>query len=175
MTKVFTNKPGFYGVGSVEFSPSASPGEGPVRRIAITQDKLVTQPLEGIETVYDIVSYAARTHGNRNAIGWRDIVKVVEEEKEVKKIVDGKETVEKKKWKFFELSDYKYMNYIDVQTAASEISRAFISFGLSKGDVFSVYAQTRYGVQLSSCFMILNRLLLAPIGNSCSMVVPPFQ
>ena len=61
-------------------------GEGPIYTCALAKDALVMQPFEGIDTVYDVVSYAARTHGKRNAVGWRDIVKIIEEEKEIKKV-----------------------------------------------------------------------------------------
>jgi len=144
MPTVATNQPGYYGQGSVEVSSSAGPGEGSVRRLAITKDKFVHQPLEGIDTVLDVVSFAVRTHGDKNALGWRDIVRVIEEDKEVTKIIDGKEVVEKKKWKYFELSDYKYLSFNDVQTAISEVSRGLIKHGISKGDVFNIYAQTRH-------------------------------
>ena len=102
---VHTNKPGYFGKGSVEIGPAAGPGEGPIRRIAISSESLITQPFEGIKTVYDVLEYAARTHGTRRALGWRDIVDIHEEEKEVKKVVGGKEVTEKKKWKYFQLSD----------------------------------------------------------------------
>ncbi|KJA24888.1 hypothetical protein HYPSUDRAFT_183200 [Hypholoma sublateritium FD-334 SS-4] len=148
MSKVNTLKPGYYDVGSVEVAPSAGPGEGPTRRCFLSKDGLVTQPFEGIDTVFDVISYSARTHGNRNALGWRDIVGVVEEEKEVKKVHDGKEIVEKKKWKYFELSDYKYITFIELKEAVSEIARALISLGITKDDVFNVYAQTSPNWQL---------------------------
>ena len=152
MSKITTNKPGYYGQGSVEVQPSVRPGEGPTRRCFLSKDGLVTQPFEGIDTVYDIVQYAARTHGTRNALGWRDVVRVIEEEKEVKKVVDGQEIMEKKKWKFFELSDYKYITFIELKEAVSEVARALISLGITKDDVFNVYAQTRYdSVQLLPC------------------------
>ena len=144
MSKVHTCIQGYYGTGSTEISPPAGPGESGVCRLTNSKDALIKQPADGIETVYDLVSYAARTHGNRNALGWREVVNIIEEEKEVTKVVDGKEVVEKKKWKYFELSDYKYMTYLDVKTAVSEISRGLIDLGIAKGDVFNVYAQTRY-------------------------------
>jgi long-chain acyl-CoA synthetase len=143
MPSVHTVKPGFYGEGSVVVGEGET-GEGPIHRCAIAKDALVTQPFEGIDTVFDVVSYAARTHGNRNAVGWRDIVKIVEEEKEVKKVVDGKEVTEKKIWKFFELSDYKYMSFVEFKEAVSEVARALIQLGITKDDVFNLYAQTRY-------------------------------
>ena len=143
MPKIHTLQPGFYGEGSVEISLPV-PGESPIRRCAISKDKLVSQPFEGIDTVADIISYSARTHGNRKAMGWRDTIRVIEEEKEVTKVVDGKEVTQKKLWKYFELSDYKYLDYIELKEAISEVSRALIDLGITKDDVFNVYSQTRY-------------------------------
>ncbi|TFK68797.1 long-chain-fatty-acid-CoA-ligase [Pluteus cervinus] len=141
--RVHTNKPaGHYGEGSVAVGPAAGPGEGPAHRLAITKDALVTQPFEGITTVHDIVEYAARTHGTRNALGWRDVVKTVEEEKEVQKIVDGKEVTEKKKWKFFQLSDYKYHTFVEVKEAVSEIARALLDLNIGPDNVFNIYSAT---------------------------------
>jgi long-chain acyl-CoA synthetase len=140
---VSTNKPGFFGKGSVEVGPEAPPGEGRIRRLAITADRLVTQPIEGIDTLYDVVEYAARTHGTKNAVGWRDIVDIHEEEKEVHKFVDGKEVAEKKKWKYFQLSDYKYLNFKQFREAISEVARGLVELGVGTDDVFNIYAQTR--------------------------------
>jgi long-chain acyl-CoA synthetase len=116
MSTILTSKPGFYGVGSVEISPPLDPGESGVRRLANCKDVLIKQPMDGIETTYDILSHAARTHGSNNAFGWRDIVNIIQEEKNVTKVVDGKEIAEKKTWQYFELSDYKYMSYVEVKT-----------------------------------------------------------
>ncbi|KAF8632068.1 hypothetical protein AX15_002066 [Amanita polypyramis BW_CC] len=146
--KVNTSKQNFFKEGSVEVVPPGSSTEGAVRRCAISKDKLVTQPFEGIDTVYDILAYAARTHGARNAIGWREVISIHEEEKEVKKVVDGKEVTEKKKWKYFELSDYKYMNYIELKEAVLSLARAFVDIGVTTDDVFNVYAQTSSSWQI---------------------------
>ncbi|KAJ7734640.1 hypothetical protein B0H16DRAFT_1767147 [Mycena metata] len=96
-----TNKPG-----SVEVGKPTNDIDGPTRRLAISADKLVTQPFAGIDTVYDVLQYVAKTHGTRDVLGWRDIVDVHEEAKEVTKTVDGKEVKETKKWKYFQLSGY---------------------------------------------------------------------
>lgn len=162
MGHISTVKPGYFGKGSVEVAPPAREGEGPTRRLAIAADKLVTEPFEGLETVCDIISYAATTHGTNNAMGYRDIVEVRvcllyrpwdrtdpysqihEEEKDVTKIVNGKTHVEKKKWKYFQLSEYKYLNFLQVQEAVSEVARGLLDLGITKDDVFNVYAATRY-------------------------------
>lgn len=133
------NKP----VGTVEVGPPKVDGETRIRRLAKSADKLVTQPFEGIDTVQDVVNYAARTHGTRDAFGYRDIIDIVEEEKEVKKFVGGKEVTEKKKWKYFHLSDFKFISYLDVQEAVSEIARAFIDLGITTEDIVNVYSSTR--------------------------------
>ncbi|KAF5329534.1 hypothetical protein D9619_009047 [Psilocybe cf. subviscida] len=135
MAKVTTLKPGFYGEGSFEVEPPSAPGQGGIRRCSLSKNGLVTQPFEGINTVYDVVEYAARTHGNRNALGWRDVVKIHTEEKDVTKVVDGKEVVEKKKWSYFELSDYKYISFVQLKEAVSEVARALVHLGVTNEDV----------------------------------------
>ena len=141
---VKTNKPDYFGLGSVEVGPDPPAGEGRIRRLAICADKLVTQPVEGVDTVFDIMAYAARTHGTKPALGWRDVVTIHEEEKEVEKLVDGKLVKETKKWKYFELSDYKYLSFVDVQEAVSEIGRALVHLGVTKDHIFNIYSQTWY-------------------------------
>ncbi|KAG6908726.1 hypothetical protein DXG01_003571 [Tephrocybe rancida] len=149
MSRIRTNKPGYYGAGSVEVAPAVE-GEGPIRRCTLAEQRLVTQPFEGIDTIHDIVSYAARTHGSRNAVGWRDIIKIVEEEKSVTKVVEGKEVTEKKKWKYFQLSDYKYLTFVELKEAVSEIARGLVELGVTTEHVFNVYAQTSPSWQLIS-------------------------
>ncbi|EPQ56009.1 long-chain-fatty-acid-CoA-ligase [Gloeophyllum trabeum ATCC 11539] len=141
-------KPRNFGKGSVEVESNPPPGQAPTRRLAITADKLVTQPFEGIDTVYDILAYAARTHGTNNAMGWREVVDVHEEEKDVKKVVGGKEVTEKKKWKYFQLSEYKYINFLQVKDAVTEVSKGLLELGVGKDDIFNVYAQTSLNWQL---------------------------
>ncbi|KAI0263286.1 long-chain-fatty-acid-CoA-ligase [Gloeopeniophorella convolvens] len=131
-----------WGRGSVEVGPAAAPGESRIRRLEKTHDRLVTGPLEGLHTVHDVLSYAARTHGTRNAFGYREVVEVVEEQKEVSKTVGGKEVRETKTWKYFRLSDYKYISFIELKDTVSEAARGLLDLGVQKGDVFNVYAQT---------------------------------
>ena len=136
-----TSKQNFFGKGSVEVPTE---GGSPVRRLAITAANLVTQPFEGIDIIPDVIDYAARTHGTRDAMGWRDIVDIHEEVKEVKKMVGGKEVTEKKTWKYFQLSDYKYLSFVDVQERVSALARGLLHHKITTDDVFNIYAQTRY-------------------------------
>lgn len=127
--------------GSVEVAPAA-PGESATRRAAIHSESLVESPAEGITTVHDVLEYAARTHGTKNAVGWRNIEKIVEEEKEVTKTVGGKHVTEKKIWKYFQLSDYQYWSFIEFRDHAMETARGLVVLGVEKGKVFNVYSQT---------------------------------
>jgi long-chain acyl-CoA synthetase len=142
-----TSKRNYFGKGSVVV---ATEGGSPVRRLAITADNLVTQPFEGIDIIPDVIDYAARTHGMKDAVGWRDIVDIHEEEKEVKKMVNGKEVTEKKTWKYFQLSDYKYLNFLDVQERVSALARGLIHHQIARDDIFNIYAQTSVNWQLMS-------------------------
>ncbi|KAJ7257523.1 long-chain-fatty-acid-CoA-ligase [Mycena haematopus] len=174
-----TNKPGYYGKGTVEVAPPNSDNEGPIRRLAISADKLVTRPFDGLETTYDILEYVAKTHGTRDALGWRDVVEVHEEEKEVTKIVEGKEVKEKKKWKYFQLSDYKYISYVQLKEQVSEIARALVDLGLTTEDVFNIYSATSLNWQLiaHACGSISTRIAtaydtLGPSGLTHSLNEP---
>lgn len=137
-------KPGYFAEGSLEVEPPSQAGEGGIRRLAIHKESLITRPAEGIDTVPDIITYAAREHGNSNAMGWRDIIDIHEEVKEIKKKVDDEEVIEKKTWKYFELSDYKYISYVQLKEAISEAARGFVALGIQKDAVVDIFAETRF-------------------------------
>lgn len=130
------------GPGSVYISEPANKNESGIRRAAHTKDRLLTEPYEGIKTVADILDYNARTHGERPAMGWRDILEVIEEEKEITKTIDGKETKQKKVWKYFKLSSYQYISYIELRQRAIDIAKGLLELGVNKGEVWNIYAST---------------------------------
>lgn len=127
--------------GSVEVTPAVK-GESAVRRASIHPKSLVESPAEGVTTVHDILLYAARKHGDKDAVGWRNIEKIVEEEKDVTKTVGGKQVTEKKTWKYFQLSKYQYWSFNQFKENALETARGLVVLGVEKGKVFNVYAQT---------------------------------
>ncbi|KAG6834367.1 hypothetical protein H0H93_010100 [Arthromyces matolae] len=145
---IATVKPGYFGKGSVEVSPPAGPNEGAARRLAIACESLVTQPSEGVETVYDLLQYSARVHGEHRAVGWRDVIRIHEENRAVKKVVNEKEVVEIKTWKYFELSDYKYLSYIEFEAMVANVACALLELGVTSDNVFNIYAQTSVNWQL---------------------------
>jgi len=131
-----------WGKGSVDIGPPASQGESHVHHLEKTKDTIVNCPMEGIKTIHDVHIYASCEHGERNAYGYRDIIDTVEEQKEVTKTVGGKEVKETKTWKYFQLSDYKYISYLEFKNNVSEVSRGLLKLDTKKGDVFNIYAQT---------------------------------
>ncbi|KAF8548649.1 acetyl-CoA synthetase-like protein [Imleria badia] len=93
---------------------------------------------------------SSRTHGSRDAVGWRNIICIHEEEKEVKKTVGGKEVTETKKWKYFELSDFEYISFFPRRSGAGVGARTGVHHGILKTDVFNIYAQPSVNWQLMS-------------------------
>lgn len=85
----------------------------PRRHISTKATGLVKTPSTDVRTLYDILKQGVnRFPPNQPLFGSRSIIKVVEEEKEVIKLIGGAEHKEIKKWKFPELSGYSWMSVI---------------------------------------------------------------
>lgn len=134
-----------FGPGSVEVGPEPNQGEGRVRRnYLVAEGDLAARPMDGIDTVYDVLAYVDRAYGDKKAIGYRDVIDIHVEEKEVTKMIGGKEVKEMKKWSYFELSEFKYLTFTELRRTSDSIGRGLADFGLKKGDIFNIYAGTRY-------------------------------
>ena len=53
---------------------------------------------------------------------------VDEEEKEVTKVIDGKEVTEKKLWEYLELRDYKHLSFTELNEAISDVLELLLLF-----------------------------------------------
>ncbi|KAK0519237.1 long-chain fatty acid-CoA ligase [Tilletia horrida] len=139
---------------SVEVGPEPVKGEGKVRRSFLSVDKLASSPAEGINTMVDVFSHSLKNFPNHPLLGWRDIVHTHEEEKEVTKVVEGKEVKEKKKWTLYELSPYQYMTYTQFDEKLKHASSGLAHLGLGPDTRFNIYASTAPNWQLMahSCF-----------------------
>jgi long-chain acyl-CoA synthetase len=62
-----------------------------------------------IRTVYDVIQRGARLFPNQRAIGFRDTLRIHEEETEVKRTVKGKETTEKKQVRVYLFKSATYL------------------------------------------------------------------
>ena len=118
-------------------------GETIPRRNVRTKDQLKSVPEEGIETVYDIVKRASTKFGNAKAVGSRDVVKTHEENKNIKKMVDGKEQTIDKKWTYFELSGYHYKSFIEYERMTLQVGAGFRKLGMNAQDRIHIFAATR--------------------------------
>jgi hypothetical protein len=119
-------------------------GEGIPRRNAQFVDRLVAEPTEGINTVFDIVTRAARTFGDARAVGTRRLIKTHNEIKKVKKIVDGREQEVDKQWTYFELSEYKYLSFSEYESLVLKVGSGLRNLGLVGDDRLFIFAATRY-------------------------------
>ncbi|RIB07615.1 hypothetical protein C2G38_2213947 [Gigaspora rosea] len=118
-------------------------GETPIRRSLISPKQLIDIPSEDTRTLYDVMQYSVKTYGaNKQAMGYRKVISIVEEEKEVTKVVNGAETKEKKLWKYFQLSPYHYLTYADVGEEITNIGSGLVKLGLEATSKLTVYSTT---------------------------------
>ena len=88
--------------------------------------------------VADILTYAVKRYGNAEAIGWRETIRMVKEEKEVMR--DG--VAQKEEWLFFELGPYQWWSVVEMAKAVGEVGSALVASGHSKETVFNIYSAT---------------------------------
>lgn len=137
-----------------QVGPPAASGEGRARRSFVSPDELVSSPQPGkISVLAHILDHAVSEFGNVQALGWRDTIKVISEDKEVKKLVGGKETTETKTWNYFQLSEYKWWTYNDFKSRVTDVGGALRHVGCSDGTVFNIYSSTspRWQVFANAC------------------------
>ncbi|OAV90647.1 hypothetical protein, variant [Puccinia triticina 1-1 BBBD Race 1] len=128
---------------SVEIGDEIPTGETKVRRSFISPDKLVTEPMPGMQVLPDLLVQSAKDFPTANAVGWRELIKVHKETKTVTKVVGGKEVKEDKIWEFYEMSDYKYWTYTQLLEEVSKISNGLAELGLTKEQRFNIYSATK--------------------------------
>ncbi|KAF9904998.1 long-chain fatty acid-CoA ligase [Lobosporangium transversale] len=127
---------------TVEVGPTDVQGETRIRRSVLSAKRLMSTPSDEIKTLYDVLNYSVKVRPNLNAIGYRKVVKIVEEEKEVTKIVGGEEVKEKKTWKFFKMSGYHWLTYKDAKQVVDSIGCGLRKFGLQPKDRITVFGAT---------------------------------
>ncbi|KAI8851535.1 Sec63 Brl domain-containing protein [Chytridium lagenaria] len=127
---------------AVRVSTVTAANEGQPRRSIHSPQELVSKPSPDVSTIYDILLRSSRLYPNKNILGARSLVRIVEEEKEVVKVVANVETKEMKKWKFFELSKYQWLNFTEVSRFAHDVGAGFRALGLKSGDKVTLFAST---------------------------------
>ncbi|KAI8974355.1 hypothetical protein BDB01DRAFT_807139 [Pilobolus umbonatus] len=126
---------------TVEVGPE-QPNGGRVRRSALSPDKLLETPAYNVRTLYDVLANSAENYPDRRGFGFRKLEKMIEEEKEVKKIIDGEEVIETKKWSYFQLSQYNYFTYKEASRLCHDIGAGLIKLGLKEHDKVEIFSPT---------------------------------
>lgn len=108
----------------------------------MAKDGLVHSPGPSIRVIPDMLDHSVNVRPNAPAVGWRDTVNIHKEYKDVKKIIDGQETTEKKEWTYYELTDYRYLSYAEFGQLVTDLASALVETGHSRETVFNIYAQT---------------------------------
>ncbi|KAB8254644.1 hypothetical protein BDV32DRAFT_131999 [Aspergillus pseudonomiae] len=120
----------------------AVPGETIPRRLPAAKDGLIVIPVEGVETTYDVFRRSARVFGNAKAVASRRLIKTHEENKKVKKVIDGVEKEVDKKWTYFEMSPYSYKSFVEYEQMALQLGAGLTKLGLQTGDKIHLYGAT---------------------------------
>lgn len=118
-------------------------GEGATRRSVLAEEEVVDTPAQGVHSLYDVLQYSVKRRGNSHAMAHRTLEKMVSEEKQVTKVIDGVETTQTKTWKYFQLSPYQYMTYNDFSVKVHHIGSGLVHYGLSTKSKIEIFASTR--------------------------------
>jgi hypothetical protein len=106
------------------------------------KDGLISTPAPDVKTIYDILRSSSKKFGNAKALGYRTLIKTHEEVKQIKKVVDGKEVTEDKKWQFSELSSYTYISFVEYEQLCFKVASGYRALGMNKGDRVHIFAST---------------------------------
>lgn len=127
---------------TIEVGPE-QPNGGRIRRSVFAAEGIQRIPAPGVHTLYDVLQRSARKFPNNNALGYRTLETMIEEEKEVKKVIDGVETTVVKKWSYFQMSGYQYLTYAEVSQTVHDIGAGFRHLGLKEKAKVEIFAPTK--------------------------------
>ncbi|GAA5813752.1 hypothetical protein MFLAVUS_007239 [Mucor flavus] len=126
---------------TIEVGPE-QPNGGRARRNIVSKDGLHRSPAPNVHTLYDVLQISAKKYATINAFGYRTLETMIEEEKEVTKIIDGVETKQMKKWSYFQMSGYNYVTFAAAGQMALDIGSGFRHLGLKKNSKVEIFAPT---------------------------------
>jgi long-chain acyl-CoA synthetase len=127
---------------TIEVGPE-QPNGGRIRRSVMAAEGIQRIPAPGVHTLYDLLQRSARKYSNNNALGYRTLEAMIEEEKEVIKVIDGVETTVVKKWSYFQMSGYQYITYAEAGQMALDIGAGFRHLGLLETAKVEIFAPTK--------------------------------
>ncbi|ORX97316.1 acetyl-CoA synthetase-like protein [Basidiobolus meristosporus CBS 931.73] len=127
---------------SVEVGPEKPANATRIRRNILSPDEFTTHPHPDIKTLGDLLPYLVKNRANRNALGYRAVEDIIEEEKVITKVIGGQERKETKTWKYFKLGPYQWYTYADVTRISREIGCGLLKLGLNNGDKLTIFSRT---------------------------------
>lgn len=127
---------------SKEYSTEDVKGESRIRRSIFSMNELLVRPSPDVNTVYDILTRSYKLYGSKKAFASRKILQVHTKNKELTKIIGGKEIKVQKDWMYYELGHFEYISYIEFYEKVHNIGSGLRSLGFLKNDRVSIYAAT---------------------------------
>ncbi|KAK9481163.1 eukaryotic long-chain fatty acid CoA synthetase (LC-FACS) [Lipomyces japonicus] len=130
-----------------------APGEVPARRSVLAAPSgqpLHATPDDNVKTLFDLKNSIKARHGDSEALGSRTVIKIHKETKQVKKIVDGKETLVAKEWNYFELSPYSFISYNQLSDRADVYGAGLAHLGVSLLEVYGATSATWMTIALAA-------------------------
>ncbi|CCF57811.1 hypothetical protein KAFR_0D01650 [Kazachstania africana CBS 2517] len=95
-------------------------------------------------TAYELALECFQRGKDNKAMGWRDVVEVYEEQKQISKTIDGKKTTVDKTWLYYELSDYRYITFNELTDIMHDLGKGLNKIGLRPNttDRLHIFAST---------------------------------
>ncbi|KAJ4251552.1 long-chain fatty acid-CoA ligase [Fusarium torreyae] len=130
------------------------PNETIPRRHPKARDGLIDRPSEDVHTVFDIIRRSARLFPDKNAVGYRKLIKLHKEKTQVEKKIDGKIQKVDKEWTYFELSGYSFFTYKEYEKHCLQIGSGLRHLGLAPKDKFAQWIAMSHGCATQSISIV---------------------
>lgn len=116
---------------------NAKPGEtAPRRNYKVKDGAVIKPPGYKCSTVFEFFNETVQNHGkDKLCQGWRDLIDIHSETKQVTKLINGEKKTVDKNWLFYEKSDYKYITFGQLQSLIQFYGKGLINIGLNHSNV----------------------------------------
>lgn len=124
----------------------AKPGETAPRRRAAQKSAALVRPIDSkASTLPEFINECVQRNLDRRCMGWRELLEIHTEVRQVTKVVDGNEQIVDKEWTFYEYSPYEYQTYTQVLATVKSLSHGLAKMGLAPGSSkLHIFASTSH-------------------------------
>lgn len=124
----------------------ANPGETAPRRRAAQKSAALVRPIDSkASTLPEFINECVQRNLDRRCMGWRELLEIHTEIRQVTKVVDGNEQIVDKEWTFYEYSPYEYQTYTQVLATVKTLSHGLAKMGLTPGSSkLHIFASTSH-------------------------------